>query len=288
MNLIGLDVGFSAKKRSSGVARLNSGVVSVGCATASLKSRTALFGVDEVDVAAIDAPVLGRDSYDKRACERLFTLGCFQRRCKPGLSHVAGTGRDFRQAGQESARQLSEITSGRELSAQFPRVCEASNLIEAFPNAFMGVLLPGGCFDRIPKLRRGRKFEWLYDQCRKRNIFDSVINMIGPATLPSVLQYIKSNQNHDQKAALICLLTAAAVAAGRYTAVGDPAGGYFFLPPWKAWAPWARQEVETQRRRLESVEVWIDGVRFSPSEPLPVGRVRKRGRASFKLAVRSK
>jgi hypothetical protein len=99
--------------------------------------------------------------------------------------------------------------------------------------------------------------------------FNSVIEVIGVVTLPSVLHQIKTNQNHDQKAALICLLTAAAVTAGRYTAVGDKKGGYFFLPPWKVWAPWARQEVETQRRRMESVDVWIDGVRFSPSEPLP-------------------
>ena len=156
MNLIGLDVGFSARRRSSGVARLDLGVVSVGCATASLESRTVLFGVDEVDMAAIDAPILGRDSSDKRACERLFTLGCFQRRCKPGLSHVAGTGRDFRQAGQEGAQQLSEITSGRELMVEFPRIWGAHNLVEAFPNAFMGVLLPSDCFDRLPQLPRGK------------------------------------------------------------------------------------------------------------------------------------
>jgi hypothetical protein len=55
MNFIGLDVGFSARRRSTGIARLNSGVVPVGWATASLESRTALFGLDEVDVAAIAA-----------------------------------------------------------------------------------------------------------------------------------------------------------------------------------------------------------------------------------------
>ena len=111
MNFIGLDVGFSARRRNAGIVRLNSGVVSVGCATASLESQTALFGLDEVDVAAIDA--------------------------------------------------------------------------------------------------------------------------------------------------------------GRYTAVGDEAHGYFFLPPWQAWAPWPRQEFETQSGCVESIEVWIDGVGLSPSEPLP-------------------
>jgi hypothetical protein len=269
MNLIGLDVGFSARRRSTGVARLNLAVVSVDCATASVESRAEFFGTDEVDVAAIDAPILGRESYDKRVCERLFTLGCFQRRCKPGLSHVSGTGRDFRQAGQKSARQLSEITSGRELVARFPRVWKACNLVEAFPNAFMGVLFPSDCFDRLPKLRRGKKFDWLYDKCCERRTFDSVIHTIGGTTLLSVLHYINTNQNHDQKAALICLLTAGAVAAGRYTAVGDGEGGYFFLPPWVAWAPWALQEFETQRQRMGSVEVWIDGVRFDPSVSLP-------------------
>jgi hypothetical protein len=277
MNLIGLDVGFSAKRFSSGVARLNSGVVSVGCATASLETRRELFGMDEIDVSAIDAPILASESYGKRACERLFTLGCFQRRCKPGLSHVPGTGRDFRLAGQESARQLSKITSGRELLAEFPRVWRARNLVEAFPNAFMGVLLPAGCFDRIPKLRRGQKFEWLYNECCKQNIFDSVIDSIGRAALLSVLQYIKTNQNHDQKAALVCILTAGAVAAGRYTAVGDPEGGYFFLPPWEMWAHWAREEVETQRCRMDSVEVWIDGVRSAVGAPVIQSVSEERG-----------
>ena len=146
MILVGLDVGFSATRASSGVARLAFGELSVGCATASLESRKKFFGSDEVDVAAIDAPILPGESYDQRVCERLFTLGCFQRRCKPGLSHVSGTGRAFRQAGYEGARQLSEITSGRELLLKFPRIWQARNLVEAFPNAFMGVLLPAGCF----------------------------------------------------------------------------------------------------------------------------------------------
>ena len=77
MALIGLDVGFSVRRASSGVARLAFGEVSVGCAAASLDSRRKFFGTDEVDVAAIDAPILATEGYDQRACERLFTLGCF-------------------------------------------------------------------------------------------------------------------------------------------------------------------------------------------------------------------
>jgi hypothetical protein len=66
----------------------------------------------------------------------------------------------------------------------------------------MGVLFPSDCFDRLPKLRRGKKFDWLYDKCCERRTFDSVIHTIGGTTLLSVLHYINTNQNHDQKAAL--------------------------------------------------------------------------------------
>jgi predicted RNase H-like nuclease len=269
--LVGLDVGFSARRHSSGIARIAGDGLSVGCATSSLESRKKFLGEDVICVAAIDAPILPGEDYDPRPCERLFTLGCFQRRCKPGLSHVPGTGRAFRAAGYETARQISAMISCRKLSANFPRVWGSLNLVEAFPNAFMGVLLSDRCFDGMPKMRRGKKFEWLYDQCREQKFFEALIDKIANEKLSSILHHIKSNKNHDQKAALICLLTAASVSSGRYTAVGDSKGGYFFLPHWNVWAPWARRELEIQRPRTQSVEVWIDGKCFAALAPLPQG-----------------
>src|ERR1019366_5068164 len=106
-------------------------------------------------------------------------------------------------------------------------------------------------------------FDWLYDQCCVNQKFTHVVDKIGWNRLRSLLPIIESNRDHDERAALVCLLTAASVAFGRYTAVGDPQGGYFFLPAWRAWADWARQELE--RQRTESVEVWIDGRRFLSS-----------------------
>jgi hypothetical protein len=50
--------------------------------------------------------------------------------------------------------------------------------------------------------------------------------------------------------------------------VGNQRGGYFFLPPWDAWALWAREEIQIQRQRIDSLEVWIDGKRFKATEPL--------------------
>ena len=55
----------------------------------------------------------------------------------------------------------------------------------------------------------------------------------------------------------------------RRVAVGDPAGGYFFLPPWPCWAAWAREELARQGDRLPSLEIWIDGRRHARTGPLP-------------------
>ena len=271
LELIGLDVGFSLRRSSSGVAHLRGNELSVGRANATFESRLALMHrAPNAAVSAIDAPVLRERNDDSRPCERVFTFGEFQRRCKPGLSHVRGTGQQLRQAGYESACQLRTLTSDVPLHTPFPRVLAPLNLIEAFPNAFLGVMLPNECFQAMPRLRRGSKFDWLYGRCCELKIFENLIAGVN-RQLEALLSVIRTNWNHDERAALVCLLTAAAVFEGRYTAVGDQSGGYFFLPPWQCWAPWARDELNLQRTRLESIEVWVDGKRFSLHEALPNG-----------------
>lgn len=270
MDLIGLDIGFSATRRTSGVARLSESDLALGRATSSWESMFELLGSrNTTEVAAIDAALLRELNMEKRACERIFSLGLFQRRCKPGLSHVRGTGRKLREAGHEIAKQLSDVTSGHNLTSEFPRVWPGRNLVEAFPNAFLGVLIPSARFDAMPRLRRGKKFDWLYDQCCDIIAFSNVVDAIGSEEVRGILATIERNRDHEERAALVCLLTAAAVAEGRYTAVGDEQGGYFFLPPWDSWAEWARQELDTQRGRTESIEVWISGEQFGGSDTLP-------------------
>jgi len=70
----------------------------------------------------------------------------------------------------------------------------------------------------------------------------------------------------------VCLLTAVCVFVGEYVAVGEATLGYFFLPPWKLWADWARSALSQNRRdnRVNpSIEVWINGVRYVNSQQLP-------------------
>ncbi len=269
MELIGLDIGFSATGRTSGVARLSGNTLMCSRATSIWGSRAAVLGDSVAEVTAIDGPLLKDLDCPKRACESIFSRGSFSRRCKPGFSHVLGTGLRFRNAGEKTAQKLIKLTSGHDVAAAFPRVWAASNLVEAFPNAFLGVMIPEIIFKAIPTLRRGKKFDWLYERCRDTLAFRLVVDVIGPENLPGVLAAIEANTDHEERAALICLLTAAGVSRGRYVAVGDDQGGYFFLPSWDLWAQWARQEIDTQRKRVGSVDVWMNGERFSPTDSLP-------------------
>lgn len=234
MNVIGLDVGFARDRPTSGVAHFGVAGVKVGHATAEWSDRKRLLGaVHDADVTAIDAPIVPDIDHGHRAVERLLCGGLFQRRCKPGASHVPGTGMQLRQAGRATADQLASVTSSRALRREFPRVWPAHNLVEAFPNAFLGVCIGEPTYAGMPTLKRGRKFDWLYDHWR-----------------------------HDDRFAFL------ASALG----IGDARGGYIFLPPWTVWAPWARHELERQRRRFPAATVWIDGASFAPTEALPTPR----------------
>jgi hypothetical protein len=286
--IVGLDVGFSETRPSSGAARLRSdGSLRLGHTRAGWQERRRILGDEPVRVAAIDAPYTRADAAARRACERVLSLGGFQRRCKPASSHVPGTGRLLRQAGWESAQQLKALAPASALAADFPRV-DGCNVIEAFPNAYLGVCLPLSAYAGGARLGRGRKFDWLYDGWRARRLFGRVVEQIGLPVLQSVTAACERNAQHDQRAALVCLLTAAGVLAGRYTAVGDTLGGWIFLPPWPAWAGWAREELERARRRQPGLDVWIDGRRHSASDALLAPTRRPRGRPAARLDPRAR
>ena len=150
-----------------------------------------------------------------------------------------------------------------------PLVLALRNLVEAFPNAFLGVCVSEGQYASISKLKRGKKFDWLYGEWCRTGRFQSLTRELASVVPMAVDSLCESNKDHEERAALICLLTAASVAMGRYTAVGEPTGGYFFLPPWSLWAEWAQAELDKQRRADELIDVWIDGVSFGASQPLP-------------------
>src|SRR4051812_11238352 len=98
----------------------------------------------------------------------------------------------------------------------------------------MGVLAPEAVFLSAPKLRRGQKFDWLYEVVVKTRALETSLR--NTVRLPDIVwDRLATEEDHEKRAALICLLTAAAALQGAANWVGDPGGGWFCLPPWNRW-----------------------------------------------------
>jgi hypothetical protein len=222
LKLAGIDVGFSAVRASTGLAFLDGERLWVNRVTSSTEDRRrqVVEGFKPL-VTAFDGPIASETV--KRKCEYMFSKMPFNKRCKPGLSHF-GTGLKLRQA---TAKTIGDFTSF------FP---EPTVIVEAFPNLFLGVLVPEEVYLQQPKLIRGKRFDWLYDEVTSREIAEGKFKQV----LPQVFwDRWKVEKDHEQRAALVCLLTAALHHYGLDYLAGDEEGGYFCLPRTDFWADWA-------------------------------------------------
>jgi hypothetical protein len=251
VRVAGLDVGLALERKTSGVAIIIGRHIHLSREKGGAQACAPIIAAAPFRVIAIDGPIVpeGSDLRTPRAVERLFASGIFQRRCKPGFSHVAGTGLQLRACAGSAADRLTAAATLDETSAPFPRV-RSGSIVEAFPNAFLGVCLEERCFGEMLGLRRGRKFDWLYDQWVRHHL---VARLPLPGGLQELPRLFAGTRDHEERAALICALTALLAARTTFTAVGDQAGGWFFLPPWEVWQPWARDAVEAACERLNAL-----------------------------------
>lgn len=246
INLLGIDVGFSKSRPTTGIAwssRDGFGVAKTH--TDWERRRGHIPSAMNFSVIAIDGPLVPIGSPDLlvRTCEQVLARGAFQKRCKPGSSHF-GTGLELKSAALETARQVSHLA----LAPIFTNaVFENVAIIEAFPNAFLGVLISDQTFDTRP-VRRGKKFDWMYDQVLEAGLFAKLMSVLSWDT-PDLLECIETERDHEKRAAYICLLTAACAAAGKAEAVGNVTSGWIWLPPLEMWAPWAQVALEKNLAR---------------------------------------
>ena len=164
------------------------------------------------------------------------TIRSWRQRCKPGLSHF-GTGLRLRKAARETAQQVKHLVDPSRLPAGGPHVISSLPIVEAFPNAFIGVMLSDGSFT-VDKALKRKKFDWLYGHAIRERVFESLLSHIDWKNC-ALLDRLNTEHDHEKRAALICLLTAACAARGQATVIGDQTGGYFWLPPRQIWKDWA-------------------------------------------------
>jgi len=246
---MGIGVGFSVTRPTTGIACLEGEqlhLVSVGTAW---KCREAKIPKGfQPSFIAIDGPLLPEGSARnmRRHVESISIRATFHNRCGPGLSHN-GVGLELRQASGDACTQFSRILAASQ-SGNRGNVCRDGPIVEAFPNAFLGVLMTADELKEIPRLKRGGRFDWLYDPMVKTGRLESLLSR--GLDLPDVVwQRLHSETNHELRAALICLLTAALVARGMASVIGETEGGWFWLPPWSLWEAWATKGLESAAKK---------------------------------------
>ncbi|WP_421590060.1 DUF429 domain-containing protein [Shinella sp. M27] len=250
--LLGIDVGFSKSRPTTGIAWSKGRAFKAARTHTDWQRRSQhIPATTTFSVIAIDGPLvpLGSDESLDRLCERMFIRGTFQARCKPGLSHI-GYGRDLRRAAAETAEQVVHLADRNIVVDRAIR--NGASIVEAFPNAFLGVLLPEARFF-MPAAGKRRKFDWLYDHAVDSGVLENLFHTIGWLNL-ELIDAVLSETDHEKRAAWICLLTAACAATGKSEVVGDEIGGWFWLPSTNLWAQWARDALaqnttELQRQR---------------------------------------
>ena len=266
--VLGIDVGFSALRRSTGFCLLwwdSQGINwRIDLATADPPERRAVLrdltsGCAAVCAVAVDGPLRPQLHWVKsyRAAEALLSVGMFQGRGKPGQTN-AGNGPQLHKHATELAQMALEECSVARREWSFAILPEA--VCEAFPNLFLGVLHDEHDYPK-PEPRKRNWTDLLYPRVRPR------LGSLVADLLPG--RQVLGNWNltgHDHIGAFVCTLTALVYAAGRFVAVGSDADGFIILPPSEYWGldqaggqRWAKRELVMAlpkvRSRFESARI---------------------------------
>ena len=112
---------------------------------------------------------------------------------------------------------------------QNERICEYA-VVEAFPNAFMAALLSDEWFKQTGKTVRSKWSDRYWEAVLGES--DGLPRLFSALSLDwfSARYCLASISNHDERAALVCAVTALVVARRRYCAVGcHKTGGFSSL-----------------------------------------------------------
>jgi hypothetical protein len=251
-SVLGVDVGYSEKRRSSAVCRLDWDERQIVWATRRFQAvradrEEAIIGVSggrRLEAAAFDGPLqAGFQAIGRyRVAERMLT-GRFQRKIgKPGQAN-APVGKRLNAAANDCVRVvLSTCEIAR--ATHCTRIDERA-VAEAFPTAFLGVML------RDPTAlaaRRDNRSDLFFQYLAASGALQRLMVHLLPSR--SLAMSLDDVTNHDDRAALVCALTALSLVAGDFTAVGD-ADGWIILPPRLFVRSWARADLEANAREEE-------------------------------------
>lgn len=255
-------MGFSAARRSSAVCRLDWDERRIIWTIRRFRALPAeqeetikvVSGNKRLEAAAFDGPlragfeVIGR----YRVADRMLTRRIQTKIGKPGQAS-APVGRKLNAAANDCVRITLE--NCEIAPATHSMRIDAKAVVEAFPSAFLGVML------RDPAAlaaRRNERSDVFFQHLAASGALQRLMAHLLPSR--SLAQSLDDVTNHDDRAALVCALTALSVAGGDFTAVGD-ADGWIILPPRLFVRSWARADLEANAREEKQPGCYHQGTR---------------------------
>jgi hypothetical protein len=230
--VLGIDVGFSPKRRSSAVCRLAWSDADVtwkidrfrAAEPERIDTITRVAGRGPLLAAAFDGPLRrGLDVIGRyRTAERMLTVQLQPLTGKPGQSSSPVGQRLNDHANQCVAIVLEhcEVDTASHAVAIHSRA-----IVEAFPSSFLGLMIED---PRALNARRGDRSDTFFRHLARNGSFHRLVEHLLPGR--SLAADPNAITNHDDRAAFVCALTALTVAAEDYAAVGDE-DGWIILPP---------------------------------------------------------
>ena len=238
-SVLGIDVGFSPTRRSSAVCRLDWTEHEVGYeierfrAVEPERAQTISKLADRPLLAcALDGPirsdleVIGR----YRIAEQLLTRQLWKHIGKPGQAS-APIGRQLNDHTNQCAKIV--LQTGRLGQSHHEDAIHSSALVEAFPSSFLGLMIAE---PQQLKARRGDRSDTFYMHLVQDGTLQRLIHRLLPGR--RIARPLELVTNHDDRAALVCAISALCVVAGDFAATGDH-GGWIILPPRQFIQEWA-------------------------------------------------
>lgn len=250
-SVLGVDVGYSPTRRSSAVCRLDWTATDLTWSIRRFRAidverSTAIrdtIGGRPLLAAAFDGPF--RRSLDVigvyRTAEQMLTRRLGKLIGKPGQAS-APVGKMLNLHTNHCVR--TAIDHGNINRSQHAVAVHELAVVEAFPSSFLGVMLddPGKL-----TLRRSDRSDGFFRHLVAVGTLDRLLQDCLPGRRQE--KPLSSVVNHDDRAALVCALTALCVASGDYTAVGAE-DGWIVLPPITFLGQWAVTPLEVNAQEL--------------------------------------
>jgi hypothetical protein len=143
---------------------------------------------------------------------------------KPGQSNSHNGIKLNDQANLAARVVQSEVQIGK--SRHKAKIADKA-VVEAFPTTFLGLMI-----EEPQKIQgKGALSDIFFEALTANGKLEKLIGFLSPDQ--KLIQKFDNITNHDERAALVCAITALCVARKKYCAVGGGDNGWIILPPKK-------------------------------------------------------